>query len=265
MLEIYGGNPPVEPVKGQDWTISDLNMKMVYIEPGTFMMGSPGEMDRDEDETRHKVILTRGYWICIYEVRQREYGIVMNENPSSFKGDNLPVESVSWYDAVKFCEKLNGRDAVRLPSGYAYRLPTEAEWEYAARGGKKSRGFKYSGGDDVSAVAWYGGNSGDVTHEVGTKSPNELGVYDMSGNVAEWCYDWYGKYSNIEQEDPSGTEGTSSYRVNRGGAWDRNPRNCRPSDRDFYLPGSTNIDTGFRVALAPKLDKNTGNASNAKP
>ncbi len=262
LLQLHGANPPAEPVNKQNRTISGLNMKMVYVEPGTFTMGSPGEADQDEDETPHKVTISSGYWICIYEVKQREYRAVINENPSSFKGDNLPVESVNWYDAVNFCEKLNEREAASLPPGYVYRLPTEAEWEYAARGGKKSRGFKYSGGDDLAAVGWYVGNSGNVTHEPGTKLPNELGIYDMSGNVAEWCHDWYEKYGSAGQQDPSGAEENNSYRVIRGGAWDGNPRGCRPADRDFYLPGSPNIDIGFRVVLAPRISKNVRHSAN---
>lgn len=262
LLEIYGDNPSAMPANGHDWTLSGINMKMVYVEPGAFMMGIPGEKGSDEDETLHKVTVTRGYWICIYEVRQREYQAFMNENPSNFRGDNFPVDSVNWHDAVKFCEKLNKREAARLPPGYVYRLPTEAEWEYAARGGKKSRNFRYSGGDDLSAVGWYDGNSGETAHEAGTKLPNELGIYDMSGNVAEWCHDWYERYSGAEQDDPSGAEESSVYRVHRGGAWDSKSGNCRVADRDFYLPGSPNIDIGFRVVLAPQISKNVHHHSN---
>ncbi len=265
LLELYGANLSGNPSKEHVWTIPGINMKMVYVEPGTFMMGSPGEKDSDEDETFHKVTVTRGYWIGVYEVRQREYQAVMNENPSNFKGDDFPVESVNWHDAVKFCDKLNKLYAASLPPGYVYRLPTEAEWEYAARGGKKSGGFRYSGGDDLSVVGWYDGNSGDTAHETGTKLPNELGIYDMSGNVSEWCHDWYEKYSGADQQDPSGAEENSAYRIHRGGAWDSKSRNCRLADRDFYLPGSPNIDIGFRVVLAPPVSKNIRRSSNGKP
>lgn len=224
-------------------------MKLVYVAPGSFMMGSN---NGDSDETPvHRVTLTKGYWIGKYEVTQSEYQSIMGTNPSRFKGSNKPVEQVSWNDAVKFCKKLTAREraAGRLPSDCEYRLPTEAEWEFAARGGTKSRGYKYSGSNNINSVAWFGSNSSGQTHEVGTKSSNELGIHDMSGNVWEWCNDWYGKYSSGSATDPAGAS-SGSYRVNRGGGWASGARCCRVAFRDNNSPGYTYAFLGFRVLLA---------------
>ncbi len=242
------------PVKDNSWTVPGLDMKFAYVSPGSFNMGSN---DGNSDEKPvHRVTISRGYWIGKYEVTQSEYQDLMGTNPSHFKGSNNPVEQVSWNDAVKFCERLTQREraAGRLPEGYAYRLPTEAEWEYAARGGAKSRGYKYSGSDDLDRVGWYDGNSGKKTHEVRTKSGNELGLYDMSGNVWEWCNDWYGEYGSGTQSDPAGP-GTGSARVNRGGSWGSRARRCRSAIRGGNSPGYTPCDLGFRVVLGPIIKK----------
>ena len=168
----------------------------------------------------------------------------MGSNPSRFKGANRPVERVSWDDCQTFIRKLNAM------TGKTFRLPTEAEWEYAARGGNKSNGYKYSGGNTLGNVAWYGDNSGSGTHDVKTKSPNELGIYDMSGNVWEWCQDWYGKdyYSSSPQSNPQGPSSGSS-RVRRGGSWFDNATYCRVAYRFSYTPTNTNYYLGFRLAL----------------
>ena len=167
---------------------------------------------------------------------------VMGRNPSYFKGKTNPVECVSWDDCQTFIQKLNQR------TGKTFRLPTEAEWEYAARGGKKSRGYKYSGSNDIGTVAWCAGN-GRKTHAVGTKAPNELGLYDMSGNVWEWCSDWYGDYSSNAQTNPIGAE-SGSVRVSRGGCWHDNAGICRSSRRGCGAPSDSLINQGLRLVLS---------------
>ena len=198
------GNTITIPVK------NGISIDMVRVEAGTFTMGATAEMKNpwDDEKPTHRVTLTNDYYIGKYEVTQTLWQAVMGNNPSEFKGDNLPVEKVSWKDCQDFISKLN-----RI-TGKTFRLPTEAEWEYAARGGNKSRGYQYSGSNNLSDVAWYMDNSGDKTHAVGTKQPNELGIYDMSGNVWEWCQDWYGKYSSSSQVNPTGAN-SGSYRVKR--------------------------------------------------
>ena len=166
----------------------------------------------------------------------------MGTNPSNWKAFDRPVETVSWNDAMEFCAELS-----RM-TGRRFTLPTEAEWEYAARGGKKSTNAKYSGSSSVANVAWYEGNSGSQTHPVGRLRANELGIYDMSGNVWEWCLDWYGNYSSASQTDPMGPS-SGSYRVNRGGGWSSFAKFCRVSSRDSRTPGNRLSDIGFRVVL----------------
>ena len=235
------GNTITIPVK------NGISIDMVRVEAGTFTMGATPEMknpDNDEKPT-HRVTLTNDYYIGKYEVTQALWQMVMGNNPSEFKGDNLPVETVSWYDCQEFISKLN-----RI-TGKMFRLPTEAEWEYAARGGNKSRGYQYSGSNNLSDVAWYGNNSGDETHAVGTKQPNELGIYDMSGNVREWCQDWKGAYSSSSQVNPTGANSGSS-RVNRGGSWDASAWGwgCRSSYRGYVTPGFRYSGLGLRLVLS---------------
>ena len=221
-----------------------INIDMVRVEAGTFTMGATAEMKNPDDDEKptHQVTLTNDYYIGKYEVTQALWQAVMGSNPSEFKGDNLPVEPVSWDDCQDFLSKLN-----RI-TGKSFRLPTEAEWEYAARGGNKSRGYQYSGSNNLSGVAWYYKNSKRKTHVVGTKLPNELGIYDMSGNVWELCQDLYGEYSSSLQVNPTGAN-SGSYRVCRGGSFGSVAESCRSSDRDFIEPGIISI-IGLRLVLS---------------
>ena len=222
-----------------------INIEMVKVEAGSFNMGATPEMKSpyEVEKPVHRVTLTNNYYIGKYEVTQALWQAVMGSNPSHFKGDALPVEQVSWKDCQKFITKLN-----RL-TGKNFRLPTEAEWEYAARGGNKSRGYRYSGSNTIDDVAWYENDALSQTHPVGTKQPNELEIYDMTGNVMEWCQDWYGSYSSSPQVNPTGAA-SGSYRVVRGGGWSDSARGCRTSDRDFISPGGRSSDLGLRLVLS---------------
>jgi formylglycine-generating enzyme required for sulfatase activity len=242
--------------KLREFAISDLGMEMVPIPAGTFLMGSPsGEDDRWSDEgPQTTVTISQSYWMSKYEVTQGQYEEVMGNNPSHFKnaGLNAPVEQVSWNSAVEFCRKLTEREqtAGRLPDGYEYGLPTEAQWEYACRAGTTTR---FSFGDDpgyneVGKYAWYSSNSGSTTHPVGEKLENPWGLHDMHGNVWEWCLDWKGDYPGGNQIDPVGST-TGTVRVNRGGSWNFNARFSRSADRFRRDPSSTHYDLGFRPAL----------------
>ena len=217
---------------------------MVFVKGGTFTMGATSEYDADDDEKpTHSVILS-DYYIGKYEVTQAQWVSVMGGNPSFFKGDHLPVENISWDAIQTFIQKLNAK------TGKKYRLPTEAEWEYAARGGNQSRGYKYSGSNDIGSVAWYTSNSSGQTHPVGQKQPNELGIYDMSGNAWEWCSDWYGSYSSSFQTNPTGPS-SGSYRVLRGGSWRSLACDCRVSNRHYDNPLYRVSNFGFRLVLLP--------------
>lgn len=231
--------------KDKTFTVRGVTFKMIYVEGGTFTMGATPEQGSDVahwEKLTHKVTLS-DYYIGETVVTQALWQAVMGNNPSSFKGENLPVENISWHDCKEFISKLNSL------TGKNFRMPTEAEWEYAARGGSKSRGYKYSGSNRLGNVAWYTDNSGDETHRVGKKSPNELGLYDMSGNVMEWCSDWYGDYSSAEQTNPKGPDSGTS-RVCRGGSWFFNARICRCSYRRSYDPGYLSTDLGLRLCLS---------------
>ena len=224
-----------------------LNMKMVYVEGGTFTMGATSEQGSDADSNEkptHSVTLS-SYYIAECEVTQAQWKAIMGNNPSSFTGDtNRPVETVSWEDAQDFCTKLSQK------TGKTYVLPTEAQWEYAARGGNKSKGYKYSGSNTIGNVAWYTSNSSSATHPVKQKSANELGLYDMSGNVWEWCSDRYGDYSSSAQTNPTGPS-SGSYRVLRGGSWYGNAGGCRVSGRGYNTPSIRYDFNGFRVVCLP--------------
>ena len=226
--------------------LEKLIANMVKVEGSTFTMGATPEQGNDAYEYErpaHQVTLS-DYYIGRYEVTQKEWQAVMGDNPSKFYGDNLPVDYVSWNDCQDFINKLNQL------TGLKFRLPTEAEWEFAARGGKQSKGYKYSGSDNAKNIAWYEKNSGSKPHQVGTKEPNELGIYDMSGNVGEWCGDWYGRYSSSAQTNPTGPS-SGSCRVLRGGGWYDNARYCRVSNRRYYNPSYRYYNYGFRVVLVP--------------
>lgn len=189
----------------------------------------------------HAVTLS-SYFLGETPVTQAEWNAVMGDRPSLFHGDDdCPVENVSWNDIKGFIKKLNGM------TGQRYRLPTEAEWEFAARGGNLSHGYAYSGSNDIHEVAWYEENSAKRTSPVKRKKPNELGLYDMSGNVWECCSDWYGLYEDGAATNPKGPK-RGSARVRRGGSWDDSPRYCAPSYRDFISPDYSYGDLGFRLA-----------------
>ena len=246
----------VEPeFEYKTYTINGVSFDMVAVEGGTFTMGATSEQGSDaysDEKPTHKVTLS-DYMIGKTEVTQELWKAVMGSNPSSFSGNNLPVESVSWNDCQEFIEKLNIATKDIRPKGLVFQLPTEAEWEYAARGGQNSKGNKYSGSNDIGSVAWYWDNSSSKTHTVATKSPNELGLYDMSGNVFEWCSDWYGSYSSGLQTNPKGPS-SGSYRVSRGGSWSFSEGNCRVSDRVSGNPGNRDNFTGLRLALAEGVE-----------
>jgi formylglycine-generating enzyme required for sulfatase activity len=227
----------------KDRIIQNLINNMVYVQGGTFTMGVTSEQGSDaysDEKPAHQVTLS-SFSIGRYEVTQEEWQAVMGSNPSNFKGSRKPVEQVSWNDCKSFISKLNSI------TGKNFRMPTEAEWEFASRGGIKSQGYKYSGSNNLNSVAWYYDNSGNATHVVGQKSPNELGIYDMSGNVWEWCSDWYGNYSSSSQTNPTGSY-SGSLRVLRGGSWYCSAGNCRVLDRSNSTPDYRNGRLGFRLA-----------------
>lgn len=236
-----------------------------------------GSNDYSDEKPVHQVSV-KPFYIGKYEVTQEEWKEVMGSNPSKWKGGNLPVEQVSWYDILKYCNlrslvegltpcysiggSTNPNHWGDVPtssnvtwnavtcnwSANGYRLPTEAEWEFAARGGVKSQGYKYSGSNDIGSVAWYYENSGNKTHVVGTKAANELGIYDMSGNVREWCWDWYSGsyYSSSPKDNPTGPK-SGSERVRCGGSWNDYAGNCTVSYRFYYEVSSSYHHLGFRV------------------
>jgi formylglycine-generating enzyme required for sulfatase activity len=217
------------------------DIELVYVQGGTFTMGcTDDECYSDGRELPVHQVTISSFYISKYEITQAQWVAVMGNNPSSFKGGNLPVENVCWDDAQEFLSKLN------LQTGKNYRLPTEAEWEYAARGGIKSQGYKYSGSNHIDDVAWYSDNSDGGTKPVGTKIPNELGIYDMSGNVWEWCNDWFGEYSSSPQHDPTGVSAGGVY-VLRGGSWYFSAKICRIATRRYNAPGLRHSLFGFRV------------------
>ena len=226
------------------YTVNGVSFTMVAVKGGTFTMGATAEQTgalSDESPT-HSVTLS-DFYIGETEVTQELWQAVMGSNPSSFTGNmQRPVENVSWNDCQTFITKLNEL------TGETFALPTEAQWEYAARGGNASKGYLYySGSNSIGDVAWYADNSSGTTHPVKSKSPNELGLYDMSGNVREWCADWYGSYSSTSQTNPVGPN-TGSNRVLRGGSWISCALYCRFAYRYDNSPSSTSDYDGFRLA-----------------
>ena len=233
------------------FTVKGVSFKMIKVEGGTFTMGATAEQGKDaydNERPAHQVTLT-DYYIGQTQVTQALWKAVMGDNPSKFTGDNLPVEQVSWKDCQIFIEKLNSMLSKEL-GGKRFALPTEAQWEYAARGGNQSKGYTYAGSKEIDDVAWCIHNSGKQTHPVAQKRPNELGLYDMSGNVWEWCQDWYGNYSSNAQTNPQGpARGTN--RVFRGGSWRYFTEYCRVSYRWGYKPGDRIYFLGLRLCLIP--------------
>ncbi len=244
---------------GEDFieTVFGVNMKMVYVEGGDFMMGGTSEQgaEAENDEKTLRRVTLDSYYIGAFEVTQGQWERVMGTSVSQQMGkaggtalkgtgSDYPMYYVSWEEAQAFCQELSRK------TGKTYCLPTEAQWEYAARGGNKNEGTKYSGSWSIDAVAWYDGNSGSSTHPVGTKRPNALGIYDMSGNVWEWCSDWYGDYRTYDTQNPTGAS-SGSRRVLRGGGWNSNAWYCRVSYRGSNSPGSRSSYNGFRVVLLP--------------
>ena len=236
-------NPPEVVKEVNDPIIANLVKNMVKVEGGTFTMGDiSGSYVENNEYPLHQVKLS-SYHIGRYEVTQEEWEAVMGNNPARFRDPKCPVEFVSWNDCQNFITKLNEM------TGRKFRMPTEAEWEFAARGGNNSqKKYIYSGSNNLSSVAWHSGNSGSSTHAVGQKSPNELGLYDMTGNLWEWCDDWYGGYDSNDQENPKGPS-AGSQRVLRGGGWNGAGKNCRVSNRDSRYPDYSSDRLGLRLAL----------------
>ena len=225
----------------QTFTVGGVSFTMVYVKGGTFTMGCAKGTCMPIEEPAHSVTLD-DYYMAQTEVTQALWVAVMGSNLSGTKGDNLPVH-VSWEDAQRFIEKLNAM------TGHAFRLPSEAEWEYAARGGSRSRGYRYAGSNNLDEVAWYSGNSNDKTHPVKQKRANELGLYDMSGNEWEMCNDWYGFYSSEPQTNPKGPS-TGSARVSRGGGWSDSEDDSRVSSRNQITPSFKFDRIGLRLTLS---------------
>lgn len=236
------------------YTVNGVSFTMVRVEGGTFTMGATSEQGLNSfnnESPTHQVTLSN-YAIGETEVTQQLWYAVMGAKPTSSDyqwsssyglGNSYPAYYISWDDCQQFITKLNQL------TGKTFRLPTEAEWEYAARGGSKSDGYKYSGSNTLSYVAWYDDNSSGMAHPVGGKSANELGIYDMSGNLYEWCSDWYGSYSSYSQTNPTGPS-TGSSRVYRGGSWDGDAGFCRVSIHDGIAPFYRSCYCGMRLCLS---------------
>ncbi len=228
------------PPAGQPFKNS-LGMEFVPIAAGTFQMGSDASEAYDDEKPVHRVTISKPFFLGKYEVTQEEWQAVMGDNPNNFKGTRLPVETVSWEQAQEFVKRLNAREKTTK-----YRLPTEAEWEYAARAGTTTA---YSFGNDVSHLKNYAGysdNAGGTTHPVGQKSPNAWGLHDMHGNVWEWVHDWYGWYTAATAVDPAGPA-AGSRRVHRGGSWHHTAWHCRSAHRNGLAPGNRDGGLGLRL------------------
>jgi len=247
-VEVPGGPMdrvvPPPPAKGNTYASKTTGMKFVRIPKGTFTMGSPKtEKDRLDNESEREVTISKDFFLGVYEVTQKEYAAVTGKTPSHFKGDDLPVESVTWDEAVAFAKALSEKD------GETYRLPTEAEWEYACRAGQTGP-YGFASGNKLEDYAWYTENSDSKTHPVGTKKANTFGLHDMHGNAWEWCSDWYGFYPSGRVTDPTGPT-TGSDRVDRGGGWDFSARGCRSAYRFGFFPSIRDGYLGFRLSLVP--------------
>jgi formylglycine-generating enzyme required for sulfatase activity len=234
-------------------SIPDLKVELIWLNPGAFTMGSPSDEEfrnKAEGPQTH-VTLTKGFWLAKTELTQAQYESITGQNPSTFKniGPDAPVENVSWIDAMAYCEKLNQRErgAGRLPEGYSYTLPTEAQWEYACRAGTATA---YT--SDPGATAWYDNNSTQTTHPVAQKRPNRWGFHDITGNIIEWCYDWYGNYPGGSVTDPTGPR-HGYYRIARGGSWRTEERTCRSAARSGGSAARLDYTIGFRLALSATI------------
>lgn len=242
-----------QPKGDKHFKANGVPFTMVYVEGGSFMMGAPADDKECNDDCRpaHKVTLS-SYYICEYEVSQRLWEAVMGSNPSTYVSNmpdnvflDVPVHDVSWFDCQKFINKLN-----KL-TGKQFRLPTEAEWEFAARGGKKSKGYKYSGSNNLGMVAWYDGETPSSIGPSRSRRGNELGIYDMTGNEDEWCQDWYGPYKNTAQVNPKGPK-TGTYRVLRGGSYVITNKHWKVWERMKDTPYYNTPRLGFRFVLSAK-------------
>jgi formylglycine-generating enzyme required for sulfatase activity len=254
--------PSTQPAKELTLDLGNkVTMKLILIPAGKYMMGSPEtEAGRDDDEgPQHEVTISKPFYMGVYEVTQEQYEQIMGKNPSILKGAQNPVEYVSWDEAVEFCKKLSQK------TGKTVQLPTEAQWEYACRAGSKTRfGFGDKGEDlckyencynkpNMNVFPWLDDKSHtdgfDKTAPVGSLKPNDWGLYDMHGNVCEWCSDWYGdSYANAKNQDPTGPD-SGRLRVHRGGSWRDYPSNCRSADRGWSFPVSLGYNLGFRVVV----------------
>ncbi len=232
--------------------ISSLDIYMVYIKSGSFIMGSKNDQF---SMPLHKENVIQSYWLSKYEITQKQYQEIMGSNPSKLKNELFPVHCVSWFDALKFCKKLNDREMRkgRIPKGYVYRLPTEVEWEYAAKGGAYSLGYKYGASRFANLAGWFVDNSNGQIHEIGLKKANELGLCDMTGNVREWCVDIYHKRNDIMGLYPGNIIMGESI-VLKGGGWGDSKNYMTPGSRLSNSPYGTHMTLGFRLCLGPKLN-----------
>lgn len=237
------------------YTVNGASFKMILVQGGSFIMGCTSEQGSScygDEKPTHSVTLS-DFWMGETEVTQALWKAVMGSNPSDFKGDNLPVDQVKWDDCQDFVRKLNNLMAGKISSDWKFALPTEAQWEYAARGGKYKSTYRYAGSNNLDEVAWHPDNSSGKTHPVKSKRPNALGLYDMSGNVYEWCADWFDSdyYGVSPYGDPKGPS-SGSGRVLRGGSEYNSADDCRVSHRGHHNTASTGSNFGFRIVLIHK-------------
>ena len=240
------------------FTVNHVPLKLVFVKGGDMQLGCAESRDdscKPREIPPHTVTLS-DFYIGETEVTQAQWMAVMgrDNNPSYWKGNTLPVERVSWAECQRFVARLNKSLAAELPQGYRFALPSEAQWEYAARGGLKSAGTRYSGGDDLKQLAWFYSNSNERTHDVRIKTANELGLFDMSGNVWEWCQDWFNENYYSENQDWKNplNDQEATYYVLRGGSWNYAAPYQRCANRDYGSMHSRYEDCGFRVALVPR-------------